>query len=274
MSVIEFDPPERFIADSVGPPGERVFFLQASGRGRVMTVSLEKEQVAVLGQRLDALLDNAAPIEADPDAAAAVADLAPLDTPIEDEFRVQALSLAWDLGRRMVVIEAHEHHDDDPEPSELDLALEQALEEVLDSREGDLEDDDDSHGDRDFDLAIDPDDAPPPQTHPGQQPVSAAELAQQIPDSPGDISELSELVEAVEAAEAAQDRDGASHDDGEGDGFDTGAVMRVVLAPAVARAFAQRCARAVEGGRPSCPFCGLPLEPSGHICPRANGYRR
>ena len=31
---------------------------------------------------------------------------------------------------------------------------------------------------------------------------------------------------------------------------------------------------AIEGGRPSCPFCGQPLDPAGHICPRANGYRR
>ena len=42
----------------------------------------------------------------------------------------------------------------------------------------------------------------------------------------------------------------------------------------VARAFARRCTRLVQAGRPPCPFCGGPLDPTGHICPRANGYRR
>jgi uncharacterized repeat protein (TIGR03847 family) len=46
------------------------------------------------------------------------------------------------------------------------------------------------------------------------------------------------------------------------------------MAPAQARAFARRCARVVSAGRPACPFCGQPLDPTGHICPRANGYRR
>ena len=32
--------------------------------------------------------------------------------------------------------------------------------------------------------------------------------------------------------------------------------------------------REVAAGRPPCPFCGDPLDPSGHVCPRANGYRR
>jgi uncharacterized repeat protein (TIGR03847 family) len=50
--------------------------------------------------------------------------------------------------------------------------------------------------------------------------------------------------------------------------------VRVVLGPAPAREFARRCAAVVAAGRPPCPFCGQPLDPDGHICPRANGYRR
>jgi uncharacterized repeat protein (TIGR03847 family) len=50
--------------------------------------------------------------------------------------------------------------------------------------------------------------------------------------------------------------------------------VSIVLEPARARAFARRCTASLEGGRPSCPFCGQPLDPGGHICPRANGYRR
>jgi hypothetical protein len=41
-----------------------------------------------------------------------------------------------------------------------------------------------------------------------------------------------------------------------------------------ARAFARRAVALVASGRPSCPFCGRPIDADGHICPRANGYRR
>lgn len=197
MPVIEYDLPDRFIADTVGPPGERTFFLQASQGKRVTSVSLEKQQVSVLGERLTELLDQVAD-EVEPAAADALPDLAPMDTPIEDEFRVQSLSLAWEPERKVVVIEA----------------LEQSVPEDL------------------------------------QQLQALGEaLGEELPD------ELAEQLEEVESG---------------GDGQ----VLRVVLAPAQARGFAERCARAVEGGRPNCPFCGNPLDPSGHICPRANGYRR
>ena len=50
--------------------------------------------------------------------------------------------------------------------------------------------------------------------------------------------------------------------------------LRASLSPAQARAFARRCETVVQAGRPSCPFCGGALDPEGHICPRANGYKR
>ena len=30
----------------------------------------------------------------------------------------------------------------------------------------------------------------------------------------------------------------------------------------------------IEAGRETCPFCGGPMDPGGHLCPRANGFRR
>ena len=56
--VFEYDPPERFVAGTVGEPGQRTFFLQARGSGRVTSVSLEKQQVSVLAERVEALLDE------------------------------------------------------------------------------------------------------------------------------------------------------------------------------------------------------------------------
>ena len=50
--------------------------------------------------------------------------------------------------------------------------------------------------------------------------------------------------------------------------------LRVWMTAAYAREFAARARVVVAAGRPACPFCSQPLDPSGHICPRANGYRR
>lgn len=51
-------------------------------------------------------------------------------------------------------------------------------------------------------------------------------------------------------------------------------LLHVVLTPAQTQAFIKRAISVVGAGRPPCPFCGLALDPRGHICPRANGYRR
>ena len=58
------------------------------------------------------------------------------------------------------------------------------------------------------------------------------------------------------------------------DGDEGPDTMRVWLSAAYARAFAERTRRVTESGRPPCPFCQQPLDPEGHICPRANGYKR
>jgi uncharacterized repeat protein (TIGR03847 family) len=55
---------------------------------------------------------------------------------------------------------------------------------------------------------------------------------------------------------------------------DDAEVFIVRITEEQARAFARRAVALVSSGRPSCPFCGRPIDPEGHICPRANGYRR
>jgi uncharacterized repeat protein (TIGR03847 family) len=184
MPVLEFDPPERFVAGTVGPPGQRTFFLQASAGSRLTSVSLEKQQVSTLADRVNDLLDDFAGGEAGEAVAEAVEDTAPLATPIEDDFRVGMMSLGWDAERRVVILECHDAQD---------------AVEVNDEDEPTLE-----------------------------------------PEHPGELE----------------------------------TVLRVVVAPAQARAFARRCAKLVAAGRPPCPFCGGPLDPTGHVCPRANGYKR
>src|SRR3954467_803406 len=56
--VFLYDPPDRFVAGTVGLPGRRTFFLQAASGPRVTSVALEKTQVAALAERMDELLDE------------------------------------------------------------------------------------------------------------------------------------------------------------------------------------------------------------------------
>ena len=180
--LFDYDPPDRFVAGTVGEPGARTFFLQARAEGRVTSVALEKTQVQVLAERVDALLDevlrrSGGDLEVPALAPAALEDTDPLDVPIEEEFRVGTMALAWDSDTSQVVIEAQAVTEDD----------------------ADLID----------------------------------EEAEEGPD-----------------------------------------LLRVRLSGAMARAFVKRAQAVVSAGRPPCPFCGNPLDPQGHVCPRANGYRR
>jgi uncharacterized repeat protein (TIGR03847 family) len=117
MPVFSYDPPERFVAGTVGQPGERTFYLQASAAGRVTSVALEKVQVSLLAERLDELLDEVlrrsgtdTPVTPSP------ADDGPLDVPLLEDFRVGAIALAWDRDDERVVIEAQEETEAPVEP--------------------------------------------------------------------------------------------------------------------------------------------------------------
>ncbi|MFD9815360.1 DUF3090 domain-containing protein [Streptomyces sp. NPDC059080] len=109
--VFFYDAPDRFVAGTVGLPGRRSFFLQATTAGRTTSVALEKTQVAALAERIDELLDEVvrrsggnAPVPAV--APAELADTAPLETPVEEEFRVGTMALAWDGEDERMIIEA------------------------------------------------------------------------------------------------------------------------------------------------------------------------
>ena len=67
-----------------------------------------------------------------------------------------------------------------------------------------------------------------------------------------------------EEAEAAEESEAINADE----------VFVVKITAAYARDFVARANALVSAGRPPCPFCLQPLDPQGHICPRANGYRR
>jgi uncharacterized repeat protein (TIGR03847 family) len=113
-----FEPPERFVAGTVGEPGDRTFFLQARGGGRVVSVALEKVQVSLLAEKLEELLTEASRrfgVELPDVPVLAGHDNEPLDTPVDEEFRVGTLGLAFDVDTTTVVIEAIEAGEGDAE---------------------------------------------------------------------------------------------------------------------------------------------------------------
>ncbi len=99
-----FDPPERFVAGTVGEPGDRTFFLQAREGARIVSVALEKVQVAVLAERLGQLLGELERRGVDGAHEAVdvrlgdADDLGPLDEPLNEAFRAGSLTLGWDGG--------------------------------------------------------------------------------------------------------------------------------------------------------------------------------
>lgn len=99
------------MAGTVGLPGRRTFFLQASAGARVTSVALEKTQVAALAERMDELLDEVvrrsggnAPVPAV--VPTEIHDTAPLEAPVDEEFRVGTMALAWDGEEERMIVEA------------------------------------------------------------------------------------------------------------------------------------------------------------------------
>ncbi len=58
------------------------------------------------------------------------------------------------------------------------------------------------------------------------------------------------------------------------DAADAPAILRVRIDAGNLLSFARRTELVVAAGRQPCVFCGGPINPGGHLCPRSNGYRR
>jgi len=215
MLVHRHDPPDRFVAGTVGEPGQRAFYLQARTGRLVTSVSLEKEQVAILAERIVVLLDELVRTGdvAETDAGQVAADVDPLEQPLIEEFRVGTMTLSWDADDKRVVIEAFPVGEEETEP--------------------------------------------------GAAESGAAE------DAPGSPAGREGPVPGTAPSAGAADLPAGDADDGA-----VSEVFVVRLLPEAARGFAGRAATVVSAGRPACPFCGQPLDPDGHLCPRSNGHKR
>ena len=175
-----FDPVERFVVGTVGIPGERTFFIQARTGTRLVSVALEKAQVAAIADRILQILREIRISEPLAIFERVSYDDQPLETPIDEEFRVGVIGLAYLSDRRLI---------------EIDL--------------------------------------------------------QAIAESESTEDEMLEI-------DTSSDQE----------------ILRVLMTLGYAESFAKRANAVVTAGRAPCPFCGGPIDPSGHLCPRANGYRR
>lgn len=106
-SIHVFHTPERFVVGTVGEPGNRTFYLQAVDDSRIVSVLLEKQQVAALADRIVALMVEVGRrfgVDVPPESAV-VEDLGPLVTPVDAEFRVGTMGLGWDAESHNIVVE-------------------------------------------------------------------------------------------------------------------------------------------------------------------------
>lgn len=110
-----FDDPDRFVTGTVGRPGQRTFFLQAIQGTRIASVALEKVQVAVLADRVAAILTELERrgVTGAVDVRPAGDDDRPLDEPLREEFRVGTLTISWDSEEAELLVEARSQGDED-----------------------------------------------------------------------------------------------------------------------------------------------------------------
>ena len=173
MSGASFDLPsvDRLTVGTVGPVGQRTFYLQARQANQLVTLKVEKQQVSALAQFLGGMLADLPAVGDLPDPN----DLE-LEQPADEEWAVGTLQISYDAEADQVVILAEEA------------------------------------------VFADPD----------------AEAEEEGPPA---------------------------------------AVARIGATREQVAAIAIRGTALVEAGRPPCPLCGHPLDPSGHVCPRTNGHR-
>ncbi len=123
--ILVFQDPDRFVAGAIGRPGQRTFFLQAVDGRRVVSVVLEKVQVALLADRISAVLAelrardvSGAPAE-DVEGLPNDDDEA-LDEPLAEAFRVASLTISWDGEAADITVEARSGFGDEGQESDED----------------------------------------------------------------------------------------------------------------------------------------------------------
>jgi uncharacterized repeat protein (TIGR03847 family) len=120
---IELNPIDFITIGTIGPKGQRVFYLQAGQGGKLVSMVIEKEQSWALSEAIKELMEdlNTRTQDRNPD------ELPPRDMdlrePIEPVFRISQLGLGYDEEQDKIVLVAQEmlttdvEIDEETEPS-------------------------------------------------------------------------------------------------------------------------------------------------------------
>ena len=94
----ELENPDHFTAGTVGPLGQRVFYLQAREGRTLVTLKSEKEQVRALSEYLSTLIDRV------PDSGEPVPTTLALIEPVDEAWAVGTIGVGYDEASRRVVV--------------------------------------------------------------------------------------------------------------------------------------------------------------------------
>ncbi len=123
--VHEFAWPDRVVVGTIGLPGARTFYLQVRAGTQIVSIAMEKQQSALLAEKIDEILDQLITVEGNPFSV-------PTGTPVElvdndqldavqEQFRTGAMSLGWDPTTAQVVLEAYPITDVDADDNDASL---------------------------------------------------------------------------------------------------------------------------------------------------------
>ncbi len=138
--IYDFSVPDRFIAGTIGEPGQRTFYLQAKKGSAIVSVALEKVQVVVLAQRIAELLAEMGRRGVTVTAGAPAGDegATALSEPVIESFRVGTMTLAWDSIADEVILEARaEVEEDEDEEDESEASADDEEPDVIDDLDPD-----------------------------------------------------------------------------------------------------------------------------------------
>ena len=112
---MDLGPVDRITTDAIGEPGLRTFYIQARSGPELVTIVVEKQQVDLLAASILELMAN---LDLETGTGPAEEEL-DLEQPFEPRWRAGKLSIGYDEGRDMFVLEAEEFR---PEPEDADEA--------------------------------------------------------------------------------------------------------------------------------------------------------
>jgi uncharacterized repeat protein (TIGR03847 family) len=125
--VHEFAWPDRVVVGTVGLPGDRTFYLQVRTGAQIVSIALEKQQSALLAEKIDEILDQLINYEGNPFSVPTTTPIELVDNdplePVQEEFRTGSMSLGWDPSTVQLVLEAFPIVEDDADDDLLEVSV-------------------------------------------------------------------------------------------------------------------------------------------------------